>query len=170
MTDFIFLGSTEDGECSHEIKRHLLLERKGMTDLVFKKQRHYFVNKGSSSQGYGFSSSHVWMWKLDHKEAWVSKYLWFWSVALKKTFWSPLDSNKIKQFNPKENQPWIFIGRTDADAEAPIIWPPNMKSLFVGKTMKLGKIEGRRWREQQRMRCLHDIIYSMDMSLRKFGR
>ena len=101
-----------------------------------KKQRHHFANKGLSSQSYGFSSSHVWMWELDHKEGWALKNWCFWTVVLEKTLESPLDS-KIKPVNPKGNQPWIFIGRTDA--EAPIIWPPDAKSRLTGKDPDAGK-------------------------------
>ena len=125
VADFIFLGSkiTADDDCSHEIKICLLLGRKAMTNLgnMFKKQRHYFANKGSFSQGYGFSSGHVWMWELDCKEIWTPKNWCFWTVVLEKTLESPLDSKEIKAVNPKGNQSWIFIGRTDAEAEAPVL-------------------------------------------------
>ena len=84
-----------------------------------KKQRHYFANKGLSNQGYGFSSSHVWMWELDYKEGWVPKNWCFWTVVLEKTLESPLDCKEIQPFHPKGNQSWIFIGRTDAEAETP---------------------------------------------------
>ena len=90
-----------------------------------KKQRHYFANKGPSSQSYGFSSSHVWMWELDHKESWAPKNWWFWTVVLEKTPESPLDSKEIQPVYPKGNQFWTFIGRTDAEAETPILWPPD---------------------------------------------
>ena len=125
MKDFIFLGFkiTVDGDCSHEIKRHLLLGRKVMINLdyVIKKQRHYFANKEPSSQSYSFSNSHVWMWELDHKEDRALKNWCFRDVVLEQTLESPLDIKEIKSVNPKENQPWIFIGRTDAEAEAPIL-------------------------------------------------
>ena len=134
VTDFIFLGSkiTADGDCSHEIKRHLFLGRKAMTnsDSVLKKQRHYFANKGPYSQSYGFSSNHVWMWQLDHKEGWAPKNWCFQTVVLEKTLESPLDSKEIKPNNPKGNQSWIFIGRTDAEAEAPILWPQTYSILL----------------------------------------
>ena len=124
MADFIFLGSkiTVNGDCSHEIERHLYLGRKAMTNLdsVFKSRRHHFANKGLYWQSYGFSSGHVWMWELDQKECWVSKNWCFQIVVLEKTLESLLDG-KIKPGNPKGNQPWIFIGRTDAEAEAPIL-------------------------------------------------
>ena len=92
-----------------------------------KKQRHYVGNKGPSSQSYGFSSSHVWMWELDHKEGWAQKNWCFWTVVLEKTLESPLDCKEIQPVNPKGNQSWIFIGRTDAAAETPILWLPNAK-------------------------------------------
>ena len=131
-----------------------------------KKQRHHFINKGPYSQSYGFSSSHVWMRELDHKESWVSKNWCFWTVVLEKTLESPLDCKEIQPVNPKGNEPWIFIGRTDAEAEAPIhlIW--RIDSLE--KTLMLGNIEGKKRRWQQRMRWLDGITESMDMSLSKF--
>ena len=89
------------------------------------KQRHYFTNNGPTSQSYGFSSSHAWMWELAYKESWVLKKWCFWTVVLEKTLESLLDYKEIKPVNPKGNQPWIFIGRTDAEAEAPILWPPT---------------------------------------------
>ena len=96
-------------------------------------------NKGPSSQNYGFSSSHVWMWELDHKEGWVPKNWCFWTVVLEMTFQSPLDCKEIKPVNPKGNQPWIFIGRTDADFKGPILWPPDVKSWLTGKDPDAGK-------------------------------
>ena len=94
-----------------------------------KEQRHYFTDKGLSSQGYGFSSSHVWMWELDHKESWAPKNWCFWTVVLEKTLESPLDCKEIQPVNPKGNQSWIIIGRTDVEAEAPILWPPDTSSV-----------------------------------------
>ena len=96
-----------------------------------KKQRHYFVNKGPSSQGYGFSSSPVWMWELDYKESWVPKNWCFWSVVLEKTLESPLGCKEIQPVHPKGNQSWIFTGRTDAEAEAAILWPPDAKRWLI---------------------------------------
>ena len=98
-----------------------------------KKQRHYFANKGPSSQGYGFSSGHVWMWELDCKESWVLKNWCFWTVVLEKTLESPLDCKEIQPVHPKGGQSWVFIGRTDAEAETPILWPPHAKSWLIGK-------------------------------------
>ena len=118
--DFILGGSkiTADGDCSYEIKRCLLLERISMTNLdSMLKNRHYFANKGPSSQSYGFSSSHVWMWELDYIERWVWKNWCFWTVVLEKTLHSPLDSKEIQLLQPEGDQSWMFIGRTDIEAE-----------------------------------------------------
>ena len=95
--------------------------------------------KGPSSQGYGFSSGHAWMWELDHKEGWAPKNWCFWTVVLEKTLEGPLNCKEIQPVNPKGNQPWIFIGRTDAEAEAPILWPPDAKSWLTGKDPDAGK-------------------------------
>ena len=111
-----------------------------------KKQRHYFADKGLSSQSYDFSSSHVWMWDLDYKESWAPKNWSFWTVVLEKTLESPLDCKESKPVNPKGNQSWIFIGRIDAETEAPVFWPPDMKNWLVGKDPDAGKVEGRRRR------------------------
>ena len=113
-----------------------------------KKQRHDFANKGSSSQSYGFSSSHVWMWELDYKESWAPKNWCFWTVVLE-TLKSPLDSKKNKPVNPKGNQSWIFIGRIDAEAETLILWPPNAKNWLIWKEPDAGKDRSRRRRGRQ---------------------
>ena len=112
---------------------------------LIKKQRHYFANKGPYSQSYGFSSSHVWMWELDHK-GWALKNWCFWTVMLEKTLEGPLDCKEIKPVNLKGNKSWIFIGRTDAEAEAPILWPPDEKSWLIGKDPDAGK--DWRWEEK----------------------
>ena len=95
---------------------------------VLKKHRHNFPNKGLYSQSYGFLTSQVWMWELDHKEGWLLKNWWFQTVVLEKTLESPLDSKEIKPVHTKWNQPWILVGRTDAKAEPPILWPPDAES------------------------------------------
>ena len=111
-----------------------------------KKQRHYFVNKDPFSQGYGFSSGHVWMWELDCKENRELKNWCFWTVVLEKTPESPLDCKEIQPVHPKGNQFWIFIGRTDVEAETPILWPPDSKNWFIGKDPDAGK--DWRWEEK----------------------
>ena len=104
-----------------------------------KKQRHYFVNKGPSSQGYGFLSGHVWMWQLDYKESWALKNWCFWTVVLGKTLESPLDCKEIQPVHLKGNQTWIFIGRTDAEVETPILWLPDAKNRLIWKDPDAGK-------------------------------
>ena len=126
-------------------------------------QRHYFANKGPSSQSYGL----VWLWELDHRESWALKKWCFWTVVLEKILESPLDCKEIKPVNPKGNQSWIFLGRTDAEAETPILWPLMGRTDSLGKTLMLGKIEGGRKRGRQRMRWLDGITDLMDMSLSK---
>ena len=111
-----------------------------------KKQRHYFANKGPSTQSFGFSSSHVWMWELDHKESWAPKNWCFWTVVLEKTLKSPLDCKEIKPVNPKGTQSWIFIGRTDAEAETPKLWPPDAKNWLIGKNPDAGQD----WRQEEK--------------------
>ena len=141
----------------------LLLGRKAMTNLdSMLKSRHYFADKGPSCQISDFSRGHVWMWELDHKESWALKNWGFWTVVWEKTLESPLDSKEIQPAHPEGNQPWIFIGRTDAEVEAPVLWPPDAKNW-----LRLGKIEGRRRKGRQRMRWLDGITDSMDMSLSK---
>ena len=130
-----------------------------------KKQKHYFANKDPSTQSYDFSNSHVWTWELDHKEGWVLKNWWFWTVVLEKILESLLDCKEVKPVNPKGSQLWIFIRRTDAEADSPVLWLPDAKSWLIGKD--LGKIEGRGRRGWQKMRWLDSIIDSMDMSLSK---
>ena len=142
VRDFIFLSSkiTVDSDCSHEIKRRLLLGRKAMTnpDSILK-NRDITADKILYSQSYGFPSSHVWMWELNNKKGWAPKNWCFWTEVLEKTFESPLDSKDIKPVNVKGNQPWIFIGRTDAETETPILWPPDAKSQLTGKDPDSGE-------------------------------
>ena len=132
-----------------------------------KKQRHYFANKGLSSLDCGFSSSHVWMWELDYKESWALNNWCLWTKVLEKTLESPLDCKEIQPVHPKEDQWWVFPGRTDVEAEMPILWPPDVKSWLIRKDLMLGRIEGRRRRGWQRMRWLDGITDSMDMGLGK---
>ena len=99
----------------------------------------YFTNKGLSSQSYGFSSSHIWMWQLDYKESWVLKNWCFWTVVLEKTVESPLDCKEIQSVHPKGNQSWVFIGRTEVEAATPILWPPEAKSWLIWKDPDAGK-------------------------------
>ena len=138
-TGFIFLGSkiTGDGDCRHEIKRRLLFGRKPMTNLDSVLKR-----RGPYSQSYGFSSSHLQMPELDHKEGWVPKNWCFQTVLLEKTVESPLDGKGIKPVNPKGNQPWIFTGRTDAEAKALKLWSPDVKNWLIVKDPDAGKSWG----------------------------
>ena len=167
---FILLGSkvTADGDCSHEIKKHMFLGRKAMTNLdrILKSKRHHVVNKGPYRKSCSFSSSHVWMWDLNHKESWVLKNGCFWTVLLEQTLEHILDCKEIKPVNPKGNQSWIFIGRTDAAAESPILWPPDAKSWCIEKD----PVAGKDW-EPMTKRATEDemdgIIDSVDMSLSK---
>ena len=146
MSDFIFLGSkiTADGNWSHEIKRCLLLGRKVMPNLdsIFKSRDITLPTKGLSSQGYGFSSGHVWMWELDCEEGWVPKNWCFWIVVLEKTRESPLYCKKIQPVHPKGDQSWVFIGRNDAKAKTTVLWPSHGKSWLIGKNSDAGRDSG----------------------------
>ena len=114
-------------------------------DSIFK-SRYYFVNKAPSSQGYGFSNGHVWMWELHYKESWAQKNWCFWTVVLEKTLESPLDCKEIQPVHSERDQSWIFIGRTDAEAEAPILWSPDGKNWLSGKDPDAGK----GWRQEEK--------------------
>ena len=192
VRDFIFLGSKplQMLTAAMKLKDSCSLEEKLWQTQHTKKQRHYFANKDLYGQSYGFSSNHVWIWGLDHKESWAKKNWCFWTVVLEKTLESPLDCKEIKLVNPKRNQSWIFIGRTDV--EAPILWPPDVKNWLIGKDPDAGKdwrqekgttedkmvgwhhqlnryeakTEGRRT-GRQRIRWLDVITNSTDMSLSK---
>ena len=170
LTDFIFLGSriTVDDDCSHEMKKHFFLGRKAMTNLdsILKSRDITLPTKVHLVKAM-CSHSHVWMWELNYKESWVLKNCCFWTAVLEKTLESPLDCKEVKPVNPKGNQSWIFIGRTDAEAEAPILWPSHAKNWLIRKDPDAGKIEGRRRRGWQRMRWLDGITNWMDMSLSK---
>ena len=131
-----------------------------------KKQRHFYADKGSSSQSYGFSSSHVWIWELDYNESWALKNWCFWTVVLEKTLESPLDCKEIQPVHPKGDQSWVFIGRTDVEVKLQYFGHLMGGADSFEKTLLLGKIEGRR-RWWQKMRWLYSIIDSIDMSLSK---
>ena len=149
VTDLILLGFkiTANGDCSHEIKRCLLLGRKAMTNLdsILKSRDITFLTE-VHIQSYCFSSSHVWMWELDHKEDWVLKNWCCWTVVLEQTVESPLNCKKIKPDNPKGDQSWIFIGRTDAETELQYFGHLMRRASSLEKTLMLRKIEGRRKR------------------------
>ena len=108
------------------------------------KQRYYFANKGPSGQGYGFSSGHVWMWELDYKATWEPNNWYFWTVMLVKTLESPLDCKEIQPVLPKGDQSWVFIGRTDFEAEPPVLWPPDEKSWLIWKDPDAGQDWGQK--------------------------
>ena len=141
VADFFFLGSkiTADGDSSHEIKRHLLLGRKAMTHLDSVLMKPYIVKAVAFPVVMG-------MWEMDHKKGYVPKNWCFWTVVLEKTLESPLDCREIKPVNAKGNQPWIFIGRTDAKAETPIPWPPDVKSWLNRK----GLDDGKDWGQEEK--------------------
>ena len=171
VTDFIFLGSkiNVDSDCSHEIKRHLLLGRKAMTNLdsILKKQRYYFVNKSLCTLGYGFSSSHVQIRELDHKDSWAWKNWCFWIAVLDRTLESPLDSKEIKPVNPKEINPECSLEGLILKLRLQYCGHLMKRANLLGKTLMLGKTESERRREWQRMRWLDSISDSMDVNLSK---
>ena len=169
VTDFIFLGFkiTADSDCSHEIKT--LAPWKESYDQPrqhIKKQRHYFANKGPSSQGYGFSSSHVWMWELDCNETWVLKNWCFWTVVLEKTLESPLDCKQIQPVHPKGNQSWVFIRRRcwSWSSNTLATWCEELTHLKRPWSWERLKVGGE---GENRMRWLDGVTDSMDMSLSK---
>ena len=159
VRDFIFGGSkiTADGDCKHEIKKCLLLGIKAMTNLdsILKSRDITLLTKvRPSSQSYGFSSSHVWMWELDYKEIWVLKNWCFRTVVLEKTLEIPLDCKDIQPAHPKGNQSWIFIRRTDAEAETPILWPPDVQNWLICKDHDSGKD----WRQEEKGMTEDDMV------------
>ena len=161
VSDFIFLGSkiTADGDCSHEFKRRLLLGRKVMTNLdsIFKSRDITLPTKSSqvkSSQDSGFSCCHVWMWELDCEESWVPKNWCFWTVVLEKTLESPLVCKEIQPVHSKGDQSWVFIGRTNAKAETPVLWPPDAKNWLIGKAPDAGKD----WRGEEKGTTEDEIV------------
>ena len=154
MSDFIFWGSkiTADGDCSHEIKRHTpwkesydqpaaaaaaksLQSCPTVCDSIYGN----LDSIGPSSQGYGFSCGHIWMWELDSEESWAPKNWCFWTVVLEKTLESSLDCKQIQPVHPKGDQSWVFIGRTDGEAKIPILWPPDVESWPIWKDPDAGK-------------------------------
>ena len=154
-SDFILGGSkiTADGDCSLENKRCLLLRRKAMTNLdsLIKSRDITLLTKVHLVKAMFFPSSHLWMWELDYKESWALKNWWFWTVVLEKTLESPLDCKEIQPVHPKGNQSWVFFGRTDAEAETPILRPPDTKNwhwerLWCWETLKARREgENRGW-------------------------
>ena len=151
----IFLGSkiTADGDCIHKIKRHLLLGRKTVTNLdsILKSRGITLSTKVCLVKAMVFP---VVMYELGHKESWVPKNWCFWTVVLEKTLESPSDSKEIKPVNPKGNQPWILIGRTDAEAEAPILWLPDAKNWLIGKDPDAGKD----WRPKEKGAAEDELV------------
>ena len=165
----LFLGGyklTADGDYSHEIQRCVLHGRKALTilDSILKIIDITLLTKVHIVKAMVFPVV-IWMWELDHKESWMLKNWCFSTVVLEKTLDSLLDCKEVKLINPKGNQSWIFIGRTDVEAEAAILWPPNAKYWLIRKDLMLGKTEGRRRRGRQRMRWLDGITNWMDISL-----
>ena len=149
VSDFIFLGSkiTADGDCTHDIKRHLLFGRKVMTNLdsILKCRDITLPTKVHLVKALVFCG-HVWIWELDYKESWVLKNWCFWTVVLEKTLESPLNCKEIQLVHPKGNQSWIFIGRTDAEAETPILCPSDAKNWLFWKDPDAGKD----WRQEEK--------------------
>ena len=119
-----------------------------------KKQRHYIANKGPSSQSYSFFSSHIWMWELDYKESWAPKNWFSWTMVLEKTLESPLDCKEIQPVHPKGDQSWVFIGRTDVEAETPILWPPDAKNWLIWKVPDAGKD----WRRHEKGATVDEMV------------
>ena len=158
VREFILGGSkiTTDGNCSHEIKRHLLLGRKAMTNLdgMFKSRDITLPTKVHLVKAMVFFSSHVWMWELDHKEGCTLKNWCFWTVMLEKTLENPLDYKEIQPVHPKRNQSWIFIGRTDAEAQTPILWPLDVKNWLIGKDPDAGKD----WKQEEKGTAKDEMV------------
>ena len=168
VTDFNFGGSkiTEDGDCSHESKRCLLLGRKVMTNLEsILKSRDITLPTTVHLVGYGFYSSHVWMWELDYKESWVLKNWWFWIVMLEKTLESPLTARRSNQSILNEISPGCSLEGLILKLKLQYFGYLMQRAGSFEKTLMLGNVEGRRRRGQQRMRWLDGITNSMDMSL-----
>ena len=164
VTDFVFLGSkiTADVDYSHETPIAPWKKSYDQTSQHIKKQKHYFANKSlssqgyafSSSQGYAFSSSHVWLWELDYRESWVQKNWCFWIVVLEKTLESPLDCKEIQPVHPKGGESWVFIGRTDVEAETAILWPSDVKDGLICKDPDAGKY----WRQEEKGTTENEMV------------
>ena len=156
VADFIFLSSkiTADGDYNHEIKRCLLLGRKVMTNLdsILKSRNITSLTNVHLVKATVFPV--VWMWELDHKESWVPKNRWFWTVVLEKTLESPLDCKEIQPIHLKGDQSWVFIGRTDIQAETSILWPPDVKSWLIRKDPDAGKD----WRQEEKGTTEDEIV------------
>ena len=144
---FLTQGSNPDLQHCKQMLYHLSHQGShNQPRMHIKQQRRYFANKGPSSQSHGFSSGHVWMWELDHKESWAPKKRCCWAVVLEKTLESPLDCKEIQSDHPKGDQSWIIIRRTDAEAETPVLWPSDAKSWLIGKDPDAGKD----WRQEEK--------------------
>ena len=170
VTNFTFLcyKITADGDCSHEIKWRLHLGRKAMRNLVsILQSRDITLPTKVYIVTYVFSSGHVWMWELDHKESWALKNWCFWTVVLEKTPESPLGCKEIQPVHPKGDQSRVFIRNTDAEAETLVLRPPHTKSWLIGKDPDAGRDWGQEEKGQQGMRWLDGITDSMDMSFSK---
>ena len=158
VTDFIFLDSeiTIDGDCSLEIKRHLLLGRKAMTNLdsSLKSRDITLPTNFHLVRAMVFSPCLVWVWRLDYKESWALKNWWFWAVVLEKTLESPLDCKEIQPVHAKGDQSWIFIGRTDAEAETPILLSSDVKNWLTGKDPDAGKD----WRQEEKGTTENEMV------------
>ena len=166
----LFLGAPKSLQmviAAMKLKDACSLEEKLMTNLdsILKSREITLPTKLHLVKAMDFSSGHVWMWELDYKESWAPKNWCFWTVVLEQTFESPLECKEFHPVHPKGDQSRVFIGRTDGEAETPILWPPDVKNWVIEKTLMLGKIEGWRRVGRQRMRWLDGITDLMDMGL-----
>ena len=154
VADFIFLGSKipADGDCNHKIKRSFLLGRKVMINLDSILQSREITLP--TKIRLFFFSSHVWMWELDYKECWAQNNWCFWTVVLEKTLENPLDFKEMQPVHPKGNQSWIFIGRTDVEAETPILWPPDANNWLIWKDPDAGKD----WRQEEKRTTEDEMV------------
>ena len=139
-------------------------------DSVLKSRDITLPKKGPSHQGYGFSRGHIWMWELDYKESWVPNNWCFWTMMLEKTLESPLDCKRIQQVHPKGDQSWVFIGRTNVEAETPILWPSDVKSWLIWKDPDAGKDWEPKEKRAAEDAMVDSITDSLDMNLGKFWK